>query len=152
MQYDPFPMPRALSVLFFSLLLTACAREEPGPQNVLLVVVDTLRADRLSLYGYPRPTSPNLDAFAREGVTFLNARSPAGCTFPSVNALLTSRDPALFLGKPSGMGIPETVRSLPEILRDHGYSTAAVSASLIVRNNPSKMNPVGGFGEGLSDL
>lgn len=130
------------------LLLTACGREEASPRNVLLVVVDTLRADRLSLYGYHRPTSPHLDAFAREGVTFLNARSPAGCTFPSVNALLTSRDPAVFLGGPD-LGIPETVRSLPEILREHGYSTAAVSASPIVRNTPSGMNPAGGFGRGF---
>ncbi len=150
MQYHP-RVPRT-SILAGSLLLsllTACGREEAVPRNVLLVVVDTLRADRLSLYGYHRPTSPNLDAFAREGVTFLNARSPAGCTFPSVNALLTSREPALFLDQPSGMGIPETVRSFPEILRDHGYSTAAVSASPIVRNTPSRMNPTGGFGRGF---
>ena len=150
LQYHPrVPRTSRFSALLLALLLTACGREKAGPRNVLLVVVDTLRADRLSLYGYHRPTSPNLDAFAREGVTFLNARSPAGCTFPSVNALLTSRDPALFLGQPSGMGIPETVRSLPEILRDRGYSTAAVSASPIVRNTPSRMNPTGGFGRGF---
>jgi arylsulfatase len=143
------PRTSILAGSLLVLLLTACSREDGGPRNVLLVVVDTLRADRLSLYGYPRPTSPNLDVFAREGVTFLNARSPAGCTFPSVNALLTSRDPALFLGQPSGMGIPKTVRSLPEILRDHGYATAAVSASPIVRNTPSRVNPAGGFGRGF---
>src|SRR5688572_24390323 len=97
LQYDLLSMPRSLSAILLLLLLTACTREEAVPRNVLLVVVDTLRADRLSLYGYHRPTSPHLDAFAREGVTFLNARSPAGCTFPSVNALLTSREPVLFL-------------------------------------------------------
>ncbi len=153
MQYHPRVPRTSILALAWSfllaLLLTACGREEGGSRNVLLVVVDTLRADRLSLYGYHRPTSPNLDAFARDGVTFLSARSPAGCTFPSVNALLTSRNPALFLGQPSGMGIPETVQSLPEILRDHGYSTAAVSASPIVRNTPSRMNPTGGFGRGF---
>jgi arylsulfatase len=149
LQYHPrVPRTPLLAWSLLALLLTACGREEAGPRNVLLVVVDTLRADRLSLYGYRRPTSPHLDAFAREGVTFLNARSPAGCTFPSVNALLTSRDPAVFLGGPD-LGIPETVRSLPEILRDHGYSTAAVSASPIVRNTPSRMNPAGGFGRGF---
>lgn len=141
-------MLRSLGTVFLALLLAGCGREEPGPRNVLLVVVDTLRADRLSLYGYHRPTSPHLEAFAREGVTFLNARSPAGCTFPSVNALLTSRDPAIFLGRPD-LGIPETIRSLPEILRDLGYSTAAISASPIVRDTPSQMNPVGGFGRGF---
>jgi arylsulfatase len=139
----------AWSVLF-PLFLSACSRKEAGGWNVLLVVVDTLRADRLSLYGYHRPTSPNLEAFAREAVLFTNARSPAGCTFPSTNSLLTSRHPAVFLLRPGyTMAIPETVRSLPEILREHGYSTAAVSASSIVRNTPSKINPIGGFGRGF---
>lgn len=131
------------------LLLSACGRDEARDWNVLLVVVDTLRADRLSLYGYHRPTSPHLQALAREAVVFTNAHSQAGCTFPSVNSLLTSRDPALFLQPGGTMAIPETVRSLPEILREQGYSTGAVSASSIVRHTPSGVNPVGGFGRGF---
>lgn len=131
------------------LLLSACGRGEPDRWNVLLVVVDTLRADRLSLYGYHRPTTPKLEAFAREAVVFDNARSQAGCTFPSMNSLLTSRHAAVFLEPGSPMGIPETMRSLPEILRERGYSTAAVSASSIVRHTPSRMNPTGGFGRGF---
>lgn len=131
------------------LLLTACGRGKPDRWNVLLVVVDTLRADRLSLYGYQRPTTPNLEAFAREAVVFDNARSQAGCTFPSMNSLLTSRHAAVFLEPGNTMGIPETMRSLPEILRERGYSTAAVSASSIVRHTPSRMNPTGGFGRGF---
>src|SRR5215218_6542285 len=112
------------------LLLGACGGGKPEHRNVLFIVVDTLRADRLSLYGYGRPTSPSLEAFAREAVVFTNARSPAGCTFPSTNSLLTSREPSVFLLQPGGtMAIPAAVRSLPEILRAHGYSTAAVSAS-----------------------
>lgn len=132
------------------LLLTACGPREPERWNVLLVVVDTLRADRMSLYGYGRPTTPNLETFAREeAVVFDNARSQAGCTFPSVNSLLTSREPSFFL-RPGGiMGIPETARALPEILQEHGYSTAAISASSIVRDTPSRMNPGGGFGRGF---
>jgi arylsulfatase A-like enzyme len=132
-----------------ALLLGACARREPARWNVLFVVVDTLRADRMSLYGYGRPTTPKLAALAREGVVFTHARSQAGCTFPSVNSLLTSRQPAVFLRPGSTMAIPETVRSLPEILRAEGYSTAAVSASVIVRHTPSKVNPVGGYGRGF---
>ncbi|HEY9422733.1 MAG TPA: sulfatase-like hydrolase/transferase, partial [Thermoanaerobaculia bacterium] len=70
------------------LLLSGCGRAEPDRWNVLLVIVDTLRADRLSLYGYHRPTTPNLEAFARDAVVFNDARSQAGCTFPSMNSLL----------------------------------------------------------------
>jgi arylsulfatase len=140
--------------LLLGLLLGACGRqEEAGGWNVLVILVDTLRADRLSLYGYPRPTSPRLDAFAREAVVFANARSQAACTFPSANSILTSRSPAVFLLQPGGtMAIPGTVRSLPEILRRQGYATAAVSASPIVRNTPSRINPTGGFGRGFQSF
>jgi len=137
--------------VLLALLLGACGGpKKAGDWNVLLVVVDTLRADRLSLYGYHRPTSPKLDAFAREAVVFANARSPAGCTFPSANSLLTSRPPAEFLLQAGGtMAIPQTVPVLPEMLRQRGYATAAVSASPIVRNTPSRINAVGGFGRGF---
>lgn len=136
--------------LFLLFLLSGCGRGEPERWNVLLVVVDTLRADRMGVYGYSRPTTPNLDAFAREGVVFTDARSQAGCTFPSVNSLLTSRIPASFLhpGR-RNMGIPETVPSLAEILKEQGYATAAVSSSTVVRNTPSQVNRVGGFGRGF---
>ncbi|MFL6194665.1 MAG: sulfatase [Thermoanaerobaculia bacterium] len=144
-------MKRALAgLLLLPLLLAGCGRRDAHRANVLFILVDTLRADRLSLYGYGRATSPNLEALAREGVVFTQARSPAGCTFPSVNSLLTSRTPATFLLQPGGtMGIAGPVRPLPEILREHGYATAAVSASPIVRRTPSRVNPTGGFGRGF---
>jgi arylsulfatase A-like enzyme len=133
-----------------ALLLSACGRQEAERWNVLLVVVDTLRADRMSLYGYPQPTTPNLEAMARNGVVFTNARSQAGCTFPSVNSLLTSRHPAVFLNRPEEIfSIPQTMPSLPVILQQQGYATAAVSASSIVRHTPSQMNSAGGFGRGF---
>jgi arylsulfatase A-like enzyme len=116
---------------------------------VLFIVVDTMRADRMSLYGYARPTTPHLEALAEDAVVFANARTQAGCTYPSVNALLTSRSPATFLRPGAIMGIPRTVPSLPEILHERGYATAAVSASPIVRNTPSRVNPTGGFGGGV---
>jgi arylsulfatase len=151
------PTPRRALVLggwlLLSLLLGTCGRGKPAPWNVLFVVVDTLRADRLSLYGYRRPTSPFLDAFARDAVVFTHARSPAGCTFPSTNSLLTSREPSVFLLQPHGtMAIPDTVTSLPEILRRHGYATAAISASPIARATPSDVNPTGGFGRGFQSF
>ena len=129
----------------------ACSREEPPrPRNVIFILVDTLRADHLGAYGYSRPTSPALDAFARESVLFQNARSQAACTFPSVNSLLTSRYPPVFLGQPGqALGIPASVPSLAEVLQARGYTTVAVSASAVVRNTPSRHNPGGGFGRGF---
>lgn len=136
-----------------ALLAAACSSGTPDdarPRNVIFILVDTLRADRLGIYGAERDTSPNVDAFARGAVLFQNARSQGSCTFPSANSILTSRYPSAFLGQPNrSMGIPPSIPSLAEILRLHGYRTAAVSSSAVVRNTPSQHNPGGGFGRGF---
>ena len=125
------------------------AGDEPRP-NIILILVDTLRADHLGIYGYERPTSPELDGFGRRNLVFSQARSQAPCTFPSVNSILTSRHPGIFLGRPIGqMGIPEGIAVLPELLREQGYRTAAVSSSPIVRKTRSTFNKEGGFDRGF---
>lgn len=130
--------------------LLSCRKEPPKPRNIIFVLVDTLRADRLGAYGYTRDTSPSVDAFARESILFENARSQASCTFPSANSILTSRWPAAFLGQANqALGIPEGIPSLAEILRLEGFRTVAVSASAVVRNTPSRFNPTAGFGRGF---
>ncbi|HVR96413.1 MAG TPA: sulfatase [Thermoanaerobaculia bacterium] len=138
--------------LALALFAAACAPQDQDahPRNVLFILVDTLRADHLGVYGYGRDTSPNLDALAREAVLFADARSQASCTFPSVNSILTSRYTAVFLGQPDKtMGIPQGVPPLAEILRGRGYRTAAVSASPVVRKSPSRFNPTGGYDRGF---
>jgi arylsulfatase A-like enzyme len=141
---------RAAALAVAALWLLSCHGRAPRPRNVIFILVDTLRADRLSAYGYGRPTSPNLDAFARGAVRFQAARSQAACTFPSVNSILTSRWPAAFLGQPEQkLGIPPGIPSLAEILRQRGFHTVAVSASAVVRRSPSRFNPRGGFDRGF---
>ncbi len=118
--------------------------------NVIFLLLDTLRADRLSSYGYGRATTPNLDAFAQEGLLFEQARSQAACTFPSVNSILTSRWPARFFGQPQKrIGIPDGFPALQEILGAAGYRSIAVSASPIVRKTESSFNLHGGFDRGF---
>ena len=120
------------------------------PPNVVIVLVDTLRADHMRLYGYERPTTPFIGHFASEAVVFEHARSQAPCTFPSVNSLLTSRYPGVFTRQEKGqLGIPEDTPSIAEILSAVGYNTIAVSASPIVRATPSDYNPNGGFDRGF---
>jgi len=152
---------RLRPVLLLTLLpaAAACSRLHPGApaeaalppaHNLIFILVDTLRADHLPLYGYRRDTSPNLAALGRESVLFANARSQASCTFPSVNSMLTSRSGAAFLGQPGGaMGLPAGIPGLAEILRTRGFGTHAVSASPIVRRSPGRFNPGGGFGRGF---
>ena len=151
---------RRFSVLIFSFGVVAVANlgcrpafspdTVPSPPNVIVVMVDTLRADHMSLYGYERPTTPFIDDFASNATVFERARSQAACTFPSVNSLFTSRYAFDYYRLGQGeMGIPAEYPTIAEILRTRGYHTIAVSASPIVRATPSKENPNGGFGAGF---
>lgn len=154
---------RALCVLVLPALVGGCTGEIAGHvskspavvyrnSNLILILVDTLRADHLGAYGYGRKLSANLDALAASSVLFENAHSQASCTFPSVNSLLTSRYPGEFLRQPEGIGIPDNIASIAEILQDDGYTTLALSASPIVRKSPSWANRHGGFDRGFDSF
>jgi arylsulfatase A-like enzyme len=112
----------------------------PGSPNVLVVVVDTLRADHLSSYGYERPTSPNIDALAREGVLFENAVSDCSWTYPSHVSLVTGRHQfehgrGTFALSPLFHPKENIFNGYPTIgnaLQSHGYRTAAFSGNQIL--------------------
>ena len=124
--------------------------EPQSIKNVIVVLVDTLRADHMSTYGYERQTSPFIDEFATGAVVFEHARSQSSCTFPSVNSLMTSRYPDVFARQGvNQFGIPAEFPAIAEVLDDLGYYTVAVSQSPVVRKTPSKHNPNGGFGRGF---
>ena len=91
--------------------------------NVLLIVLDTVRADRLSLHGYYRPTTPALERLARRGIRFDEARATAPWTLPSHASMFTGRWPHELAAKwmsPLGVKFP----TLAEYLGAHGYATA----------------------------
>ncbi|MBI1941488.1 MAG: sulfatase [Acidobacteria bacterium] len=97
-----------------------------GP-NIVLITIDTLRADHLSCYGYPFHTSPNIDKLAGEGVRFQNAYSPIPLTGPAHIALMTSLYPQQHGATINGMHMsarPQPV-TLAQILHRLGYRTAA---------------------------
>ena len=95
--------------------------------NVVLISIDTCRADHLSCYGAARRTTPNIDAIASEGVLFTRAQSTNPVTLPSHCSMLTGTSP-VFHGVHHNLGRPldESNLTLAEILREHGYETAAV--------------------------
>jgi hypothetical protein len=94
--------------------------------NVILISLDTVRPDHLGCYGYSKPTSPNLDRFAREGVLFRNARSQAPWTLPSHMSLFTSMLPSHNGVEDINKVLPAEIPTLAEILRKQGYQTAAL--------------------------
>ena len=114
-------------------LLAAAAAATPAasPRAIVLVTIDTLRADRLGAYGYTRPTSPFLDRLAREGALFESAFSSAAHTSPAHAALFTGLYPSQNGVRSNGQGFADVnsgYETLAEILGRAGYDTAAVSA------------------------
>jgi arylsulfatase A-like enzyme len=131
-------------VLCGALLLSACGEakrpDEAKQPDVLLVVLDTTRADALSAYGNPRATSPNLDAFARGAAVFDAAFTTAASTGPALAALMSGRLPhyderlvwnrsvahgmGRFFPGGTGSGLAPGLVTLAERFREAGYRTA----------------------------
>lgn len=119
------------------------ASRRPAPINLVLVSIDTLRADRLSAYGYERATSPVLERLASEGVLFEEFYYNGGGTLPSHMTLFTSMYPATHGIEPGRPDVlPDEATTLTEVLRDAGYRTAAFV-------DPGWLNPKYGFGQGF---
>ncbi|MBA2305656.1 MAG: sulfatase-like hydrolase/transferase [Acidobacteria bacterium] len=105
---------------------------QSGP-NVLLVTIDTLRADRIGAYGHAGARTPTLDRLAREGVRFADATAHAPLTYPSHVAILTGRYPGNFGVRLNGMTpLPDAATTLAERMRTAGLTTGAVLASVIL--------------------
>ncbi len=110
-----------LALLFASAAATSgCGSSTPKPLHVVLIVVDTLRADHLSTYGYRRPTSPELDKLAKEGVVFENAVSQGSWTVPSMVSMMTGAYIAEELVR-----IPKDQTTLAQVFQTAGYATGA---------------------------
>lgn len=103
--------------------LSVCPPAKPGAPNVMLIVLDTVRATCLSLYGHYRPTTPNLERLARQGAVFTEARSTAPWTSPAHGSMMTGRWPHELSVAP-GVPLDGTFPTLAEILGREGYATA----------------------------
>jgi arylsulfatase A-like enzyme len=97
--------------------------------NLVLVVVDTLRADRLPSYGHLRTTAPFLDELARRGAVFERAIAPSSWTKISMASLFTARDPLRHGVRGETQVLPESETTLAEALRDAGYRTIGLNTS-----------------------
>jgi arylsulfatase A-like enzyme len=106
---------------------------KPGAPNVLLIVLDTVRAASLSLYGHGRPTTPNLERLARKGVVFTEARSTAPWTTPTHASMMTGRWPHE-LSVAMGVPLDGTFPTLAEVLGREGYATAGFVGNIYYCN------------------
>lgn len=128
----------AATVIAAALTAVGCAesaRQRPAPPNILLITLDTTRADRIGAYGYTDAATPRLDALAREGVLFERAIAAAPITLPAHASLMTGTYPFVHGVRNNGdFSLGDTVPTLATTLRARGYRTAAfVSATVLDR-------------------
>lgn len=137
------PLPALLSLCLLALGSCAPPAPEapdalegavpPAPRRVFLITVDTLRADHLSLYGYPRATSPGLEALAATGVAFDHAIAQWPKTGTSFASMFTGRYPQTTgLTHAAAVRIPDSYLTLPELFHQQGYTTAGVVSNAVL--------------------
>jgi len=149
------PLLAVLLTSFLAAALVGCGAEPAPARNVVLLVLDTVRADHLSCYGYGRPTTPSLDAFAARSDRYAVARSTAPWTLPSHASLFTGKAPQLHGADARRLASGEVLDAmslraeeltLAEALRESGWSTAAFVA------NAGYVNPRMGLDQGFEEF
>jgi arylsulfatase A-like enzyme len=115
-----------LGFAFLTLGVAGCDRDSPASPNILLIVVDTLRQDRLGCYGADRATSPNIDALAQQGIRFERAYATSPWTSPSVAAMFTGLYPSSHGLHTVRHLLRDDLDTLAELLRERGYATAGI--------------------------
>ncbi len=110
---------------------------EPGGPNVVVILLDALRADHLSAYGYPRETAPTIDGLARDGVLFRNARSHGNRTILSVPSIFTSLYPSFHgtvgRGK-KARALADEHTTIAEVFRAEGYATVGLMSNVYLKH------------------
>jgi arylsulfatase A-like enzyme/tetratricopeptide (TPR) repeat protein len=127
--------------LLFSVMVLTRAQRAP---NLVLIVIDTMRADHLSCYGYEWIRTPNIDNLARNGVLFKNAVSHIPLTLPSLSSIMTSTlPPTNGVHYNEGFYLDESAQTLAEILEEEGYWTGAVLGAVV-------LDSINGISQGFS--
>jgi choline-sulfatase len=115
-------------------LATACSRQQPPPpieppRHLILITIDTLRADRVGAYGYSNARTPNMDAVAKRGARFDRAFATAPITLPSHASLMTGRYPPGHGARHNGMTLDGNVPTLAGALSSAGFATGGFVAA-----------------------
>ena len=132
---------RQKSLGFLLLILSGCGqpKNSTGIERVILISCDTLRADRLGVYGYKHDVSPNLDRFAEDCIVFSKAYSTAPTTSPAMSSVFTGRYPDELGVRGNRVQMPPEIETLAESLRRAGIETAAVVSNWVLsRDNAAR--------------
>jgi arylsulfatase A-like enzyme/thioredoxin-like negative regulator of GroEL len=141
-----WPHTLAALVAAFAFIAASLPRAQAPKPNVLLVTIDTVRADHVGAYGYSKRTTPTLDRLAREGVRFADATSQAPLTGPAHAAILTGSYPGRFGVRDNAASpLPPSAPSIVEQFKAAGYRTGAFIAAFILDRQY-------GFGRGFDEF
>ncbi len=129
--------------LILSWVLTTNRLKSLFRPNIVMIIIDTLRADKLGTYGFPKGTSPEIDRLAKDGVVFKRVIAQSSWTRPSIGSMLTSLYPrTIGIYKEPFDILNDRFLTLAEILKDNGYTTIGITA------NPN-INSVFNFNQGF---
>lgn len=119
----------------------------PPVDRVVLITIDTLRRDRLGVYGYTdQPTSPNIDAWSKDAIVFDNALTAAPWTIPALSALFTGRYPVEVGAYTNAGGMSPDFTTLPELFQEKGFITASFNSHALLVGDSS------GFRRGFDEV
>lgn len=133
-------------LICFNIFITIYSSiNRPDSPNIVLITIDTLRADRLGSYGYERDTSPNIDSLAEKGILFENAYAQSSWTLPSMSSMHTSLYPTQLGVIKFRTRIHDKLITLSEYLKNNFYNTYAVVANIVV-------SKIFGFSQGFNEF
>lgn len=122
-----------VGVVVLALSFAGCSKRERGPTNVLLITLDTTRADRIGCYGDENAHTPVLDSLAARGVRFTQCITPTPLTFPSHSSMFTGLNPSRHGVRDNGVFLlPEALPVVTERLAGAGYQTAAFLSAFVL--------------------
>ena len=131
-----------MTLVLFLAFLCACSRQQASPP-VILISIDTLRADHLTAYGAKRVDTPAIDRLAHDGIVFENAYAHVPLTFPSHVTMLTGRLP-FENGVRSNIGYrleKDVQLTLPRLLAQRGYATGGTVSAYVLRGDTGLRSP-----------
>jgi arylsulfatase A-like enzyme len=138
-----------LPILIFGIVLTSCLEPQPEPSvkrsNLVLITIETLRADHVGIYGYGRNTTPNLDRLARQGAMFHQAIAQAPFTLPSLASVMTGLDPPTHGVRNHPATLGPDLLTLAERLSQADYLTVAMTRHSWLRRKS-------GFDQGFDEF
>lgn len=125
-----------LIAFFCSIFFIGCRGGEIDKNtNVILIVVDSLRADQLSFYGYQKSTTPSIDNFVCDSILFRNTIASAPWTSPSIGNILTSQYPGVLGYLDKTIKLDDKFITLPEIFKLNGYLTKGIISHVLIASN-----------------